>query len=224
MIVGDLNAPLPKQANLARNGTEESHSQHTAYYYMIFLCTNNMYVGNFDFDQTVNYTYMKGNHRSYIDHMLLARYVYDNVINCTIIEEIRSWDEWTSDHLHIRTTYCLSLSGLENGGTPFDTETQKTNRYPFVKLDDKAVQVEYEHKIATALENLPNIDMTAIHNSSEAKRLVNMQCNKLNHIIHNASESVMFEKPDNYRGRHRRVPWWSTECTVARDRMRFWKG
>ncbi len=112
----------------------------------------------------------------------------------------------------------------EWGGTPSDTETQNTNRYPFVKWDDKTVQVEHEHKIATALENLPNIDMTAIHNSPEAKRLVNMQSNKLNDIIHNASESVMFERPDNYRGRHRRVPWWSTECTVARDRMRFWSG
>ncbi len=170
---------------------------------------------------------MKGNHRSYIDHVRLPRYVYNNVINCTIIEEIRGGDQWTSDHLPIRTKYCLTLSGLENGGDPSDpsdTETQTTDRYVFVKWDDKAVQVEYEHKIATALENLPTIDMTAIHNCSEAKRLVTMQCNKLNDIIHNASESVMFEKPDNYRGRHRRVPWWSTGCTVASDRMRFWRG
>ncbi len=165
-----------------------------------------MYVGNFAFDQTVNYTCMKGNHRYYIDHVLLSRYVYDNVINCTIIEEIRGWDERRSDHLPIRTTYCLSLSDLENGGTPSDTETQKTNRYPFVKWDYKAIQVEYEHKIATALENLPNINMTAIHKRSEPKMLVNMQCNKLNYIIYNASESVLLERPDNCSGRHRRVP------------------
>ncbi len=224
LIVGDLNAPLPTQANLARNWyRSEPFTVHSLLLYD-FLCTNNMYVGNFAFDKTVNYTYMKGNHRSYIDHVLLHRYVIHNLINCNIIEEIRGGDEWTSDHLPIRTTYCLSLSGLENGETISDTETQKAHRYPFVKWDDKAVQVQYEHKIATALENLPNIDMTAIYNSSETKRLVNMQCNKLNDIIHNASESVMFERPTNYRGRHRRVPWWSTKYTLARNRMQFWRG
>ncbi len=98
---------------------------------------------------------------------------------------------------------------------PSDTETPEVYRYPFVKWDGKAVQDEYEYKVATALESLQHIDMTAIHNSLEAKRLVNMQCNELNIFIRNSSESAMFDRPDNYMGRYRWVPWWRTNCTVG---------
>ena len=34
-----------------------------------FICNNNLIVSNFSFDQPVNYTYFKGQHRTYIDHV-----------------------------------------------------------------------------------------------------------------------------------------------------------
>ena len=61
--------------------------------------------------QPVNYTYAKGTHCTYIDHVLVSKEYIDMIPDCKIIN---SSDENTGDQLPIRTSIILSVKDLQN--------------------------------------------------------------------------------------------------------------
>ncbi len=92
-----------------------------------------------------------------------------------------------------------------------------------MKWDDRNVRDNYEENIRVGLHNVMNVNFNDITDKNIADNVINAKCEELNNIIHNAVEKAMFDRPSNYQGRHRKVPRWNTECTVARDRIRFWR-
>ncbi len=83
IIVGDMNAPI---RNWYRG---EPFNAHSILLYD-FLCTNNMCVGNFAYNHLLNYTYIKGSHRS----IILPRYIFNNLSNCISDDQTVDGDEW----------------------------------------------------------------------------------------------------------------------------------
>ncbi len=51
-------------------------------------CNNDLYCGNLDYSQPVNYTHFKGNNKSYIDHVFLSCYAQDHLLDCRIMSDM----------------------------------------------------------------------------------------------------------------------------------------
>ncbi len=77
---------------------------------MVKVMYNDKLVYIFAYNHLVNYTYIKGSHRSYIDHVILPRYIFNNLSNCTISDQTVDVDEWSSYHLPIRTRHTPSIN------------------------------------------------------------------------------------------------------------------
>ena len=71
MIVGDMNDALPQKQQLSFNWHRlRPFNAHSLILYD-FVCDNDMCIGNFGYNQTVNYTYFKGVNRTYIVHVCI---------------------------------------------------------------------------------------------------------------------------------------------------------
>ena len=68
MIVGDMNDPLPRQAELSRYWYRLYPFNRHSYILYDFLRNNDFEVANFNFEQDVSYTYFNTISRSYIEH------------------------------------------------------------------------------------------------------------------------------------------------------------
>ncbi len=220
VIVGDMNAQLPQHNRLNRNWYRTSpFTPHSMLLYD-FLSNNDMFVGNFAFTQNVNYTYMKANYRSYIDHVFLPRYVFDNLVNCKIVENTVD-HEWSSDHLPIRTEYKLTLEASDSANVDV-SHLNNVPKFLNVKWDDDHIRLNYEHYVVSGLQNVPWSHINEI-SPEDAQGYVDKQCDTLIQIMLDSSEKSMPQRESNYQGVHKKVPWWNYDCTVARDRMRFWR-
>ncbi len=152
-----MNGPLPQHRNLGINWyRREPFNAHSMLLYD-FLCTNDMCFGNFAYNHLVNYTYIKGNHRSYIDHIILPRYIFNNLSNCTISDQTVNGDEWTTGHLPIRTHYALSINELEQTNLS-DNNAQDIPKFPYMKWDDRNVRYSYDKNIRVGLHNVRNVN------------------------------------------------------------------
>ena len=66
---------------------------------------------NFQYKQSVDYTYFKGSTRTYIDHVFISDQMQDNTVGCVILP----YDvENTSDHLPMKTTITLQTEQPRN--------------------------------------------------------------------------------------------------------------
>ncbi len=117
--VGDMNASVPQTlSRYAQTGFAVIHLQKIVYYYD-FLVNNSLCIGNFAFKPSVKYTCSKGKHRSYIDHVLVQKYLMPTVKGCVILEVPCN----TSDHMPIQTSISLDL---DNSRSAVDS----TKEYP----------------------------------------------------------------------------------------------
>ena len=69
MIVGDMNADLPKAPEINRHWYRQHPYNKHSYILYDFLRSNELMVSNFNFHQDVSYTYFNITTRSYIDHV-----------------------------------------------------------------------------------------------------------------------------------------------------------
>jgi endonuclease/exonuclease/phosphatase family metal-dependent hydrolase len=101
ITVGDMNTMLPQAIQLHFNWYKRPPFNCYSNMLNNFLVDNDLYITNFQFEQDVNYSYHKGRHVSYIDHVLVSKYFSNHITGC----KIRSEDACNvSDH------FALSLS------------------------------------------------------------------------------------------------------------------
>ena len=75
------------------------------------VCDYEMTSANFQYKQSVDYTYFKGSTRTYIDHVFISDQLQDNIVGCVILP----YDvENTSDHLPMKTTIKLQTEQTSN--------------------------------------------------------------------------------------------------------------
>ena len=219
MIVGDMNASLPTQKKLSGMWYRQSpYNQHSLLLYD-FLCSNDLCVANFAYGQSVDYTYTKGNKKSYIDHVFLSRYSFEQLTNCSIVD-FNVNDEWSSDHLPIRTEI---LMNIDSGATTGENKLQHPPVFAHVNWDHPDSSVKYKQFVADGLQAVHKIDVDDIVNVSDAQRILDDKCDEITRVIHAASEKTVNGKTSNYKGKYSKTPWWSYDCQVTRDRARFWR-
>ncbi len=108
--------------------------------------------------------------------------------------------------LPIRTHYTLSINEPDQNNLT-DNNAQDIPKFPYMKWDDRNVRDNYEENIRVGLHNVMNVNFNDITDKNIADNVVNAKCEELNNVIHNAVEKAMFDRPSNYQGRHRKVPW-----------------
>ena len=218
-IMGDMNAPLPLQVAVTANWHRNyPFNRHSVILYD-FLCNNDMFVANFSFEQNVNHTYEKGSCKSYIDHVFLSKYASDIVKDCTIVV-----DEWqdVSDHLPIRFSVSLSVDNYQVDASSASSMCTMVRKYPRVDWDNLQVRERYAQNLNVHLADLTDNVCSPVCNIDGAQEKVNLWCQKVIDVIH---DSCSFSSTQSCTTniKRKRVPWWSPQCKIARDRTRFWR-
>ena len=95
-----------------------------------FICDNELYVTNFGFKQPVNYTYSKGDHKTYIDHVLMPRHLNSSVVKCEILHDCPGN---TSDHFPMKSTITLEIDDQPNTER-HDAAPYKAPIFPQIEL------------------------------------------------------------------------------------------
>ena len=215
VVMGDMNAALPQSEHL--NSTWYRHHPFNSHSMQLydFLFTNEMVVANFSFQQEISYTYRKGQHRTYIDHVFMTRQAIKNVSDCKVLQ----FDEcWTSDHFPLETVYNLYIPCETMADLCYD----QCKDYSKLNWQDPVIRTNYSKNLTEALSHIDvNLDFSTIDTVQKAQDMADQYCDRLTSTIHRVCANI---SPSNSKKRGpRRNPWWSAECTSARNRTRFWR-
>ena len=128
-----MNAQMPHTAQLSSQWYKSKpYNNHSMLLYDL-VCDYEMTSANFQYKQSVDYTYFKGSTRTYIDHVFISDEMQDNTVGCVILP----YDvENTSDHLPMKTTITLqteqprNINEVDHG---YHASILRVNRTPFRK-------------------------------------------------------------------------------------------
>ena len=105
VLLGDMNAQLPGQQNLAVKWYRDRKISNHSLFLHDFLSDPSLVSANFAFKQNVNYTYFSGSSKSYIDHIFLSENIFSNLTECSIL--LHHPDNF-GDHLPLKATVTMS--------------------------------------------------------------------------------------------------------------------
>ena len=108
--------------------------------------------------QPVNYTYSKGDHKTYIDHVLMPRYLNSSVVKCEILHDFPGN---TSDHFPMKSTITLEIDDQPNTER-HDAAPYKAPSFPKLNWSDPFVRQSYLERVRTSVTNLPPVDSGSI--------------------------------------------------------------
>ena len=215
LIVGDMNAAIPRYFNQSQGWYRYRPYNHHSKLLFDFIVDKNLSVANYEHSQPINYTYESGNNRTYIDHVLVSSYALSEVTGCKILYEM----DWNSDHLPLRTQFQVQV--------PTSPDTSGMNpdyiinppRFPRINWENKCTRELYAKKVDEII-NSNNID-TVLSNCKDVQSGVDALYAAVVDTMHKASSRASSPAPRT-KGPRRR-PWWSFSCTTARDTCRFWR-
>ena len=215
VILGDMNAPLPQARTLSRHWYKSKPFNMNSMLLYDFMTANDLCVANFVFTQSVNYTYKKGTHRSYIDHVLVPVHLIERLSDCKIICHD---DIIASDHFPLKTSYNMPVAPQPMNNKH---ESDLIQNFPKMNWENESVRNTYQQKLSQALSQR-QLRCNGVVNRTDAQYSVNKNCKELISLIHNVCAQISTANRQRKKGR--RLPWWSNSCSIARDRMRFWRG
>ena len=219
MIVGDMNAPLPRQAELSRYWYRLYPFNRHSYILYDFLRNNDFVVANFNFEQDVSYTYFNTISRSYIDHVFISKDTRNTVTACAIVSDLPSN---VSDHFPVCTT--LSVLVTSKGLDIVDSGMSSLPSFPRVDWSDNKNCTAYSRYMDVAATSLPGVNLDTVTSRDEARKTVESMCNAAVTVMHECCSSIASDKHDVYKGRFKPNRWWNRDCLVTRDRQRLWYG
>ena len=154
-------------------------------------------------------------------HVFVSNYSDLNVTKCYIVNEDT---EWASDHLPIRTQYNISLpETLHHSSTDFCEHTSPPR---FARVDWEKVQtsIDYQNYINQDFHDLSDFHSQKdnIDNCDNAQCFVDKYYDVMVKSMHKSCTLINVCNSQS-KSKHRRVPWWSSDCTIARDKVQFWR-
>jgi len=208
VMLGDFNTVLPQMEKLPKNWFKLKPMNRRSN--ILYDCINNMdfTVANFNHVQEVNYTYHKGNGKSYIDHILIPRHLSNMCNHC----QINTSPDNTSDHLSITCHLTIELC-----------KGPKTNyvanfSFPKVKWNNESVKECYSLSLERELTGLTLTDPDDV-NDITAAAYVNKLYDSLCASMHNATRaSGATLQPPKRKNKY----WWTKSCYDARKSNRLW--
>ena len=110
MMCGDFNTVLPQHSLLRHSWYRQKPFNEYSLLLYDFMCNNNLITCNFNFEQPINFTYFKGQNSSYIDHVLVSKYLNESVLECSIVcNDV----DCTSYHYPLRTRIQMYINDIE---------------------------------------------------------------------------------------------------------------
>jgi hypothetical protein len=134
-------------------------------------------------------------------------------------------EERASDHLPIRTHLCLQLDPENNCNDQSIPTMTPRKMYPRVKWDIAGQVQAYKNSVHTTLDAITSdfAKLEQIKDSAEAESAINHCYSLMCSSIHQACEAISCKSGTPNKKTPRHVPWWTRECTITQDRMRFWR-
>ena len=211
LLVDDMNCSMPIGNKLNKLWYKSHPFTKHSYLLYNFMCHNDLYSCNFDYDQDVNYTFYKNGVSSYIDHVFFSKFAYDNVTDCKIL----CLPENVSDHLPIRTNIVLDIKVTSDCSSPKTVGAL----YPRIDWSDNRQCQSFSQHIAETAMTLPHVDIDSIQNLKSARIKIDNLCDNLKDVIHGAAQKVIDDKHSSYKGKHRKRHWWNGDCLFYRDKQ-----
>ena len=141
------------------------------------MCENNLSVGNFDFEQEVNYTYFKNNVTSYIDHAFIPNYAVEYLQKCSIVPLEA---DNISDHLPLS----IWMDIKPRKSQKFDDECFSDRKvFPRAIWSDPNFQIMYGTEVKNALSNVCFSDVQNL-SMDGVKKYINKLCDDLCSLLH----------------------------------------
>ena len=63
---------------------------------------------------------------------------------------------------------------------------------------------------------------TRLNPQPTPQNLIDSMCDKMCDIVHDSCSKPVSDAPNIYQGRYSSKSWWNQDCTITRDRQRFW--
>ena len=216
MVVGDFNASLPFASSLSRNWYKSPpFNKHSLILYD-FILDNELSVANFQSQQNVSHTYLSGDNKSYIDHVLTSPTAQPLVSNCRILHDR---PDCLSDHFPLITDINLPVVVCHNASAK--VATASAPNFPRMNWTKHHLCNRYHQVILEALAQIPVYPPESVSGVEEAQCTVDNLFHRLTDAMHNAVRTVLSETESSFP-RRKRNPWWNEDCRIARDRHRFW--
>ena len=174
MVIGDLNVALPNK--IALNRTWHKRHPFNAHGLLMydFIVDNELLVANFAFPQQVNHTYHKGRDKTYIDHVLVSKFL--DVSNCNIMPDIT---DNVSDHYPLLTDITLKYANKQHIS---DVITNKDNTIR-INWSDPMIKRNYSSYINEASTHINPISGHVIQSHDDALSAVNRLCSELSTVF-----------------------------------------
>ena len=133
------------------------------------------------------------------------------VKNCQIV---RSYPENTSDHLPLLTSL-----NVDTGSSKISNDSYIQPRtFPKCNWDSPKFCENFANNRNDCLDNMPSLHCK---NITSAQETVDTFCNDLIGAIHDSVNKSQYETNSSKKHR-KKVHWWNNDCSIARNRQRFW--
>ena len=212
IIMGDMNASIPKSDHLFPNWYKHKpYNKRSAILYE-FLCDNNLSVCNYVSNYCMDYTYIKGKSRSYIDHIFVPKYmsVRDSDFQCDSPDNV-------SDHLPVSVTVYVPIKGDPNTASPSACPTSLSESVP-LPWHNETFQQLYSQEVTRVLDSveIPHIDSV---NKENAADVVDTLCEQICAALHKSINACKSFSTNTRFKKSKR--WWTLDCKRARERNKL---
>ena len=214
ILLGDMNAQMPHTAQLSSQWYKSKpYNNHSMLLYDL-VCDYEMTSANFQYKQSVDYTYFKGSTHTYIDHVFISDQLQDNIVGCVTLP----YDvENTSDHLPMKTTIKLQTEQTSNTNGVDRSTKCITSKIDWNVNDNRQ---RYTHHVDRhSMSKIPPTDVIMSRESAQLQ--VDMTCQQIIRCIQMASDCVT-KKNSQLKAARTQNPWWTQSTKIAKSRKSFW--
>lgn len=205
VLLGDFNCalcPLPRESRPPTWHRLHGYTPNSVAMQEL-LDDHDLTVAEFNFNQSVTYTYSRAGNCSHIDHIAVPCFLMPKVISCSIMPP----DENNlSPHLPLICQLAVSVSADTHRSSRHGADSSR--RCDILDWDCAEKNEVYRKILAESLsDTLPECDGSLDSLDSAISR-----------CIHGAARAAGCSKP--------RLPprsWWTPSTAAARDRARFWR-
>ena len=171
-----------------------------------------MSVGNYVSNYCMDYTYIKGKSRSYIDHIFVPKYmsVQDSDFQCDSPDNV-------SDHLPVCVTVYVPIKGDPNTASPPACTTSLSESVPLPWYNERFQQL-YSQEVTRVLDSVEIPRMDSV-NRENAADVVDTLCEQICAALHKSINACKSFSPNTRFKKSKR--WWTLDCKRARERNKL---
>ena len=159
----------------------------------------------------MNFTYFKGDFKTYIDHCILTKQAHNLVDSCKILSDNA---DNVSDHLPISISLNIPCEADEVSHTSLSSKVNKG-------FYGKNVKFRQAYKQTVTLLSK---DIVIPHSTddfisvNEAQIFFDKYCDTICDVMHQAADSTVKSEVNPKQPNKRSKHWWNNDCRIARDR------